>query len=66
MGETGVYEAGEPWYEPEWASSPKIRAVWESSDLILMGLGQERDREGEVVSWEAALSAPGRVAMKSA
>ena len=26
-----------------------------------MGLGQERDREGEVVSWEAALSAPGRV-----
>ena len=29
-----------------------------------MGLGQERDREGEVVSWEAALSAPGRVAMK--
>ena len=29
-----------------------------------MGLGQESDREGEVVSWEAALSAPGRVAMK--
>ena len=28
-----------------------------------MGLGQESDREGEVVSWEAAL-APGRVAMK--
>ena len=28
-----------------------------------MGLGQESDREGEVVSWEAALSAPGRVAM---
>ena len=28
-----------------------------------MGLGQERDREGEVVSWEAALSAPGRVVM---
>ena len=25
-----------------------------------MGLGQESDREGEVVSWEAALSAPGR------
>ena len=31
---------------------------------MLMGLGQESDREGEVVSWEAALSAPGRVAMK--
>ena len=30
---------------------------------ILMGLGQESDREGEVVSWEAASSAPGRVAM---
>ena len=29
-----------------------------------MGLGQESDREGEVVRWEAALSAPGRVAMK--
>ena len=29
-----------------------------------MGLGQVSDREGEVVSWEAALSAPGRVAMK--
>ena len=29
-----------------------------------MGLGQESDREGEMVSWEAALSAPGRVAMK--
>ena len=29
-----------------------------------MGLGQEGDREGEVVSWEAASSAPGRVAMK--
>ena len=28
-----------------------------------MGLGQESDREGEVVSWEAALSAPRRVAM---
>ena len=28
-----------------------------------MGLGQERDREGEVVSWEAASSAPGRVVM---
>ena len=28
-----------------------------------MGLGQESDIEGEVVSWEAALSAPGRVAM---
>ena len=28
-----------------------------------MGLGQESDRDGEVVSWEAA-SAPGRVAMK--
>ena len=34
--------------------------------MILMGLGQESDREGEVVSWEAALSAPGRVAMTSA
>ena len=42
-----------------------MRAVWDSSGLILMGLGQERDREGEVVSWEAALSAPGRVAMKT-
>ena len=29
-----------------------------------MGLGQDNDREGEVVSWEAASSAPGRVAMK--
>ena len=29
-----------------------------------MGLGHESDKEGEVVSWEAALSAPGRVAMK--
>ena len=28
-----------------------------------MGLGQESDREGEVVNCEAALSAPGRVAM---
>ena len=50
-------------YEPEWASSPKVRTVWESSDLILMGLGQESDRKGEVVSWEAASSAPGRVVM---
>ena len=32
--------------------------------MLLMGLGQESDREGEVVSWEAASSAPGRVAMK--
>ena len=63
VGETGVYEAGEPWYEPEGASSPKISAVWDGSDLLLMGLGQESDREGEVVSWEAASSAPGRVAM---
>ena len=33
----------------------KIRTVWDSSGLILMGLGQESDREaeGEVVSWEA-------------
>ena len=31
--------------------------------MILMGLGQESDREGEVVSCEAALSAPGHVAM---
>ena len=29
-----------------------------------MGLGQESGREGEVVSLEAASSAPGRVAMK--
>ena len=50
VAETGVCEAAEPWYEPEWASSPKIRTVWDSSDLILMGLGQESDREGEVVS----------------
>ena len=28
-----------------------------------MGLGQASYREGEVVSWEAASSAPGRVAM---
>ena len=41
-----------------------MSAVCDSSDLILMGLGQESDREGEVVSWEAASSAPGRVAMK--
>ena len=27
--------------------------------MLLVGLGQESDREGEVVSWEAALSAPG-------
>ena len=31
--------------------------------MVLMSLGQEGDREGEVVSWEAASSAPGRVAM---
>ena len=41
-----------------------MSAVCDSSDLILMGLGQESDRDGEVVSWEAALSAPGCVAMK--
>ena len=64
MGETGVCEAVRAVeYEPEWASSPKIIAVWDGSGLILMGLGQEGDREGEVVSWEAASSAPGRVAM---
>ena len=63
VGETGVYEAGEPWYEPEGDSSPKISAIWDGSDLLLMGLGQESDREGEVVSWKAASSAPGRVAM---
>ena len=34
--------------------------------MLLMGLGQESDREGEVLSWEAALSAPGRVAMNAA
>ena len=45
-------------------NTPKISAFWDSSGLLLMGLGQESDREGEVVSWEAALSAPGRVAMK--
>ena len=28
-----------------------------------MGLGQENVRKGEVMSWEAASSAPGRVAM---
>ena len=49
-----------PIMSQSWASSPKIRTVWDSSGLILMGLGQESDREGEVVSWEAALSAPGR------
>ena len=32
--------------------------------MILTDLGQESGREGEVVSWEAASSAPGRVAMK--
>ena len=64
VGETGVYEAVRAVeYESEWASSPKIRTVWDSSDLISMGLGQESDREGEVVSWEAASSAPGRVVM---
>ena len=42
----------------------EISAVWDSSGsgLLLMDLGQESDREGEVVSWEAASSAPGRVA----
>ena len=64
MGETGVYETGEPWYEPEWASSPKISAVWDGSDLLLMGLGQESDRKGEVVSWEAGASACDLVAMQ--
>ena len=64
VGETGVCEAVRAVeYESEWASSPEIRTVWDSSDLILMGLGQESDREGEVVSCEAALSAAGRVAM---
>ena len=32
--------------------------------MLRIGLGQESDREGEVVSWEAALSSPGHVAMK--
>ena len=31
--------------------------------MIQIGLGQESGREGEVVRWKAALSAPGRVAM---
>ena len=51
MGETGVCEAVRAVeYESEWASSPKIRTVWDSSDLVLMSLGQEGDREGEMVS----------------
>ena len=39
------------------------KEAWDSSGLIRVGLGQESDREGEVMSWEAALSAPRRVAM---
>ena len=35
-----------------------MSAVWDSSDLILMGLGQESDRDGEVVSWEPTYSEP--------
>ena len=51
VGETGACEAVRAVeYESEWASSPKIRTVWDSSDLILMGLGQEGDRRGEMVS----------------
>ena len=51
MGETGACEAVRAVeYESEWASSPKIRTVWDSSDLVLMSLGQEGDREGEMVS----------------
>ena len=34
--------------------------------MILMDLGQESGREGEVEPWEAASSAPGRVAMTTA
>ena len=40
-----------------------MSAVRDSSGLLVMSLGQESGREGEVVSWEAASSAPGRVAM---
>ena len=43
---------------------PEISAVRDSSELLLMGLGQESDREGEVVSWEAGESACDLVAMK--
>ena len=51
VAETGVCEAVRAVeYESEWASSPKIRTVWDSSDLVLMSLGQEGDREGEMVS----------------
>ena len=39
-----------PWHhEPVWACRPKISAVWDGLGLLLMGLGQESDREGEVV-----------------
>ena len=51
VGETGACEAVRAVeYESEWASSPKIRTVWDSSGLLLMGLGQENDTEGEVMS----------------
>ena len=40
-----------------------MSAVSDTSGSLQMRLGQESDREGEVVSLEAASSAPGRVAM---
>ena len=50
-------------YAPVCAWGPEISAARDSSGLVLMGLGQESGREGEVVGWEAALLATGRVAM---
>ena len=40
-----------PWHHvPVLACMPKVRAGCDGSDLPPMGLGQESDREGEVVS----------------
>ena len=40
-----------PWHhEPVRACRPEINAVSDTSRLLRMGLGQESDREGEVVS----------------
>ena len=51
MGSTGDNLEPFPWHhEPVWACRPKVSAVWDSSGVLLMGMGQESDREGEVVS----------------
>ena len=51
MGSTGDNLEPSPWHhEPVRACRPKISAVWDGSGVLLMGLGQEGDREGEVVS----------------